>query len=152
MSTDQISDVGIEENLTDKRNFESFRISVRRRMYGSIGLAVLTLLLSVVTWPVNVWMSILLVLIAASQLIAASSLLPRMGAREQPQDVGNVVVQHSWIMLSISIAAIALYPSPFFAVSTVVFVVAIAVGMAWIGVSILNIYQSVTEFDSRLTV
>lgn len=147
-----MSKMNIDESLTDGRNLESFRTGVRRRMYGSIGLAILTLLLSALAWSVNVWMSILLILIAASQLIAAGSLLPRLRDGQQPQEVGNVVVQHSWIMLSISIAAVALYPSPFFAVSTFVFVTAIAVGVAWVGVSILNIYQSVTEFNSRLTV
>lgn len=103
-------------------------------------------------WSENVWTALISLIVAGAQLVVAGTLMPRLKRREELKSAGNVVVQHSWLLLSIAIAALAIYPSPFFAVSTPWFAVAMLVSLAWGIIGAYNLYRSITQAGARLTV
>ena len=103
-------------------------------------------------WGENVWAALISLIVAGAQFVVAGTLTPRLKRREELQNAGNVVVQHSWLLLSIAIAALAIYPSPFFAVSMLWFAVAMLVSLAWGVIGAFNLYRSITQAGARLTV
>lgn len=131
---------------------DSFTATATRLSYVALALVLVLAIDAAMMWGENVWTALISLIVGGSQLVVAGTLTPRLKKRSELRDAGNVVVQHSWLLLSIAIAALAIYPSPFFEVSTPWFAVAMLVSLGWGVIGAFNLYKSITQAGARLTV
>jgi len=129
-----------------------FSDTVMRLRLVALALAVVLLIDAAMMWSENQWTGFISVFIALWQIIILGALSPRFQKRDDLQRAGNVVVQHNWLVLSISVAAMAIYPSPFFAVPTLWFAVAMLVSLGWAGTALFSLYKAVNKAGARLTI
>lgn len=144
--------ITLSQGQADDLSRDEFLSVSVRLAYLSAGLAVVLAVVAALMWSSNMWTALISVLVAAAQLVIAGTLPTRMRKRPDLRDAGNVVVQHSWLLLSIAIAALAIYPSPFFAVATVWFSLAMLVGLVWAIIGVYNLHRSITRAGARLTI
>lgn len=144
--------VSLSQGQADDLSRDKFLSTSERLAYLSTGLAVLLGITGVLMWSSNMWTASISLLVAVAQLVVAVTLPPRMRKRDALRDTGNVVVQHSWLLLSIAIAALAIYPSPFFEVTMMWFGLAMLVSLGWALIGGYNLYRSITQAGARLTV
>ncbi|WP_251330791.1 hypothetical protein [Haloplanus pelagicus] len=144
--------ITLSQGQADDLSRDEFLSVSVRLAYLSAGLAVVLAVVAALMWSSNMWTALISVLVAAAQLVIAGTLPTRMRKRADLRDAGNVVVQHSWLLLSIAIAALAIYPSPFFEVTTVWFSLAMLVGLAWAIIGVYNLHRSITRAGARLTI
>ncbi|MFW6153309.1 MAG: hypothetical protein ACOC42_03005 [Halobacteriota archaeon] len=137
---------------TPTLTYGSFRGTIKRRNYATIGLAVVLVALGGVVWTSNQWAGLLYALVGITQLLIGLGLIYRLNARDDLTGAGNVTVQHSWGVTSIGIASAAIIPSEFFAVDQVWMALAVFVGLAWTVLGAFNLYWTVTSTEARLTV
>lgn len=119
-----------------------------------VGLVLTGLLIvdAVMMWSANIWTGSMTLFIAFWQLVILGSLSPRFQKRDRLRDAGNVVVQHNWLVLSIAVAALAIYPSPFFAIPTHWFAIAMLVALGWAVIALISLNKAVNEAGARLTI
>lgn len=150
MSFRQISDkyVWVDRRL----KYDKFSAAVRRINRVTIVLGIVVLGLAGIVWSQNQWAGILYVIVAVSQLIIALTLSVRLHDRDDATRAGNVVVQHSWGLLSIGIATAAIVPSEFFAVESAWMSTAVTAGILWALIGAYGIYLSTQGVGARMTV
>lgn len=124
---------------------------MRLRMMGLV-LTGLLIADAAMMWSANIWTSSMSLFIAFWQLVILGSLSFRFKKRDQLRNAGNVVVQHNWLVLSIAIAALAIYPSPFFAIPTQWFAIAMLVSLGWAVIALFSLNKAVNEAGARLTI
>jgi len=139
---------GQAENLSR----DEFVITSVRIAYASGGLAILLGIAAALMWSSNIWTALVSLIVAVAQLVVSATLPRRIRERDQLRQAGNVVVQHSWLVLSISIAALAIYPSPFFDVAIIGFAAGLLISFLWAAIGVFNLYQGVTQAGARLTI
>lgn len=132
--------------------YDDYVAEIKLRNWATIGLAVILGGLGLVVWGQNPWSGMMYLIVATTQLLIGLGLLYRMGRRTDTTRAARVAVQHSWGVLSIGIAAAALFTSEFFVVDTIWLVIAVFVGMLWAAVGVFNLYWTVQHTDARLTV
>lgn len=142
----------LSQGQADDLSRDEFISTSERLAYLSTGLAVLLIIAGVLMWSGNTWTALISWLVAIVQVVVAGTIPTRMHKRNELRSAGNVVVQHSWLLLSIAIAALAIYPSPFFEVTTTLFGLAMVIGLGWAVIGLFNLYQSITRAGARLTV
>jgi hypothetical protein len=133
-------------------DLDEFKRTAKRRSYIAIVLALILFVNAGLMWGANIWSALISLLIGATQLIIAVTLIPRVGSRNDIEGAGNVVVQHSWLLLSVGLAALALYPSPFFAMPAIWFWIAMLAGFAWMLLGMINLYQAISQTGARATI
>jgi cobalamin synthase len=131
---------------------DEFVSASTRIAYLSGGLAVLLIVVAALMWESNIWTAIISLIVAAAQFIISVTLPRRVRKRDQLRQAGNVVVQHSWLVLSIAVAALAIYPSPFFEVAMLWFAGGMLISILWAAIGAFNLYQSITRAGARLTI
>lgn len=115
-------------------------------------LGIILIALGVIVRGDNVYSGITYVLIGIVQLLIAGASFIRIRDKDG-RELGNVSVQHSWWLLSVGIAALALFPSDFFSVSsTAIGYSAIAIAIIWVVLNAVSIYVAVKKTKARLVV
>lgn len=140
------------ENGTENIYPDEFIGGMRPLILSTVGLAALLLAVGVVISGQNQWTAMMYVIIALGQAFVGVTGYLRLRDKTEVKSAANVVVQHSWAFISMSIATIALAPSEFFLVDTLWVATAIVVGLLWAIVGVVGIYLSVVGGGSRLTV
>lgn len=122
--------------------------------FGVLALVLVLVMLvdAAMMWSENVWTALISLIIAGAQIVVAGTMIPRLKRRDDLRNAGNVVVQHNWLLLSIAVAALAIFPSSFFAVPTPWFAVAMLVSLGWGVIGAFNLYKSINQAGARLTV
>lgn len=133
-------------------DLSSLSDSVMRLRLAGLVLTGLLIADAAMMWGANIWTSSISLFIAFWQLVILGSLSPRFKKRDRLREAGNVVVQHNWLVLSIAVAALAIYPSPFFKIPTQWFAIAMLVALGWAIVALLSLHKAVNEAGARLTI
>jgi len=131
---------------------DAFGSTATRRYRLGLVLGVLQLVVAALVWNGNVWTGAMAVFVGVSQLVVIGSIDPRIRDQSDARSVGNVVVQHSWFVLSIGVAGAAVFSSPFFSVATEWVTASVLLNLAWAVLGAYMIYWSVTEADTRATI
>jgi hypothetical protein len=131
---------------------EQFVAGVKPLAWIVTALGVTLVGVAAVVYGQNQWAGILYAFIGVVQVLIGGSGSFRLRSRSAPDRAGNVVVQHSWIILSIGIATAAIIPSDFFAVETIWMAIAVVIGAIWVLVGVAGIYLSTRSVGARVTV
>lgn len=150
MRSNQFADTYVR---VDRRlEYDEFSTAVRRLNRATIILGVVVLGLAGIVWSQNQWAGVLYVIVAVSQLVIGLTLPVRLRNRDDATRAGNVVVQHSWGLLSIGIATAAIVPSEFFAAGSAWMSITVTAGILWALIGAYGIYLSTQGVGARMTV
>lgn len=111
------------------------------------------IILGIAVWSKNPYTGVLYLIIGVVQFLGAVFVYPRVAKAQDMTDVGNRSVQQNWIILSISIAGVALFLAPFFRTGPMVLPYVVFV-ICWIALflSAFNIYFAVKKTGARMVV
>jgi hypothetical protein len=97
----------------------------------------------------NIYTGLTYTTVGFFQLLVALSEVLRLGGKEG-MPAGVVVVQHNWWIVSIGIAALAVFPSSFFSISSAALMfLASMISAIWVILGAANIYLAVKRTGAR---
>jgi len=115
--------------------------------------SIILLILAAAVWSKNIYTGVVYLIIGMTQLICTLLLYPRIGKIKDETEIGNRLVQHNWIVLSIGIAGCALFLAPFFKVDSMAIpYTAFTVCLISVLLSTFNIYKAVKDTKARMVV
>ena len=115
-------------------------------------LGIILLLLGLGAIGENVYAAGVYVIVGIVQILIAGTGLTRTRGLDELKQVGNITVQHSWWVLSVGLASLALVTSPFLDTSLVLKLPASIISIVWIVLGAVTIYVSVERVDAELVV
>lgn len=115
-------------------------------------LGLIVVILGVLVKGDNVYTGIIYVLIGVLQLLIATTAFPRFRNKDEV-GIGNITVQHNWWILSVGVAALALFPSAFFSIpATSLVYLTTGIALIWVVLSVTTIYVAVKRTNARLVI
>jgi hypothetical protein len=119
----------------------------------SLALASILLFLAFIVWSKKIYTGVIYLGVGITQLSFSGTLFIRLRKKQIKEEIGTVVVQHSWWLLSIALASIMIFLSPFFEVFPLAIVyTATSLVALWLIFGSIDLYIFVKETGVPLAV
>jgi hypothetical protein len=118
-----------------------------------LALAFILLFLAFIAWPKWIYTGVMYLGVGITQLNFSGTLFIRLRKKQMKEEIGTVVVQHSWWLLSIALASMMIFLAPFFKVFPVAIVyTAVSLAVIWFVLGSIDLYIFVKETGVPLAV
>lgn len=114
-------------------------------------LGLLLVIIGIPAYPENPYTGIIYVVIGVAQILVVGVLLG-FARGKSGRDFGNVAVVGCWWILSVGIAALALFTSPLLVISTLYVAVSTVLAAIWVILGAVNIWLMVTRLGAEIVV